>query len=318
MKSLIAIFMSVVFLFAEDITPAYEIQASGNVIDVVVKKNLLYAGTDAGIVDVIDWQKGEVLKEIEIETIHDFMGDVIKAKIFSVDISSDDSTILFVSQGETGYRNVFLSTEKGLEKVIDEKKDKLYINKARYVDDNTILMGLLSNELILFDLKKKETIYRFQLNQSSFADFTLNEDKSKVAVGCESGEIFIVDTRKGEILKILKGAHVDKTFKVDFKSGRVSGAGQDRRGSVYDVETGSYDIFEGSFLIYAGSLSADGKFAAFAYNQNNDIAIYDVDTKSKKFVLKGQKSTMNTIVFIDNNTLVSASDDKYLMVWKLK
>ena len=106
MKVLITVLLTVIFLFAKDIKPLYEFEASGNVIDIVVKKNLLYAGCDNGVLEIIDWQKQKLKKEIKIPDIHDFMGDIIGAKIFSVDVSPDDSKVILLSQGESGARNL--------------------------------------------------------------------------------------------------------------------------------------------------------------------------------------------------------------------
>jgi WD40 repeat protein len=57
---------------------------------------------------------------------------------------------------------------------------------------------------------------------------------------------------------------------------------------------------------------------AFAIDEQNNIAVYKTSTLSKQYLLKGQKSTLNAIVFIDEDTIVSASDDNTVMLWKLK
>jgi hypothetical protein len=48
----------------------------------------------------------------------------------------------------------------------------------------------------------------------------------------------VIDTKTGKLLKELKGLNVDNVYKVDYKKGIISGAGQDRRGSLYDVNSG--------------------------------------------------------------------------------
>ena len=53
-------------------------------------------------------------------------------------------------------------------------------------------------------------------------------------------------------------------------------------------------------------------------NEQNDIFIYNVSTKAKIAELKGQKSTLNTIIFKDETTLFSSSDDNTVMMWSLK
>jgi WD40 repeat protein len=105
---------------------------------------------------------------------------------------------------------------------------------------------------------------------------------------------------------------------VDFKNGMVAGAGQDQRGSLYDVRTGRGDYIKGSFLIYGTALSPSASKVAFAMDEKNNISIYNTSSKSKIALLKGQKSTLNVIIFKNENELFSASDDNTVMIWNIK
>ena len=71
------------------------------------------------------------------------------------------------------------------------------------------------------------------------------------------------------------------------------------------------------FLIYATGLSPSAKEVAFAMDEQNNISIYTRSSKSKIAELKGQKSTLNTIIFKDENILFSSSDDETVMMWSL-
>ena len=127
----------------------------------------------------------------------------------------------------------------------------------------------------------------------------------------------VIDVKSGKILKELKGQNVDNVYRVDFKNGMVSGAGQDQRGSLYDVKSGKGEYIKGSFLIYSTALSPSASKVAFAMDEKNNISIFNTMTKSKTALLKGQKSTLNVIIFKDENRLYSASDDNTVMVWDL-
>jgi len=169
----------------------------------------------------------------------------------------------------------------------------------------------------LLDIKSKKELYRVQLSESKFSDFALNEDKTQVVFSCESGVLNVVDIQTGKMLKELKGQNVDNVYRVDFKKGMVSGAGQDQRGSLYDVASGEGDYIKGSFLIYGTALSPSASKVAFAMDEKNNISVYNTSNKSKIALLKGQKSTLNVILFKDENRLFSASDDNTIMVWDL-
>ena len=296
-------------------SPAMQIEVNGTAKDLVLNKNLLYIGTDSGRLQVYDYEAKKFVKEIKIPNIKDFMGDEVPATVFSIDYL-DGKYLLLSDSGIGGYSNLWIHENNTTTQLL-APEDKKPIIKVRFVDNDHILFGYLSNEVALYDLKSKKELYRVQLSESKFSDFALNEDKSKVVFSCESGILYLVDTKTGKVIRELKGLNVDNVYKVDFKGTTVSGAGQDRRGSIYNIETGKGDYIQGSFLIYATALSPSAQFVAFAMDEQNDIYIYKTATKEEVAMLKGQKSTLNAIIFKDEKTLFSASDDNTVMMWKL-
>jgi len=314
MKSFLLLSVITSLLFSAELSPRSIITASGNVQQIALNDGKIIAGTSVGTLEMYTLSDAKKLTHIEFPNIKDFTGDEVAPKIFSVDMI--DNTLLAVVQATSGSRELYL-VEEGKPKVLIDSSANLFISKAKFVDKNRILVALLSNELLLWDVKNKKEIYRIQPNPSHFSDFALNETKTMVASSCESGEITLFDAMSGKIIKVLKGGNVDNVYKVDFKKEKVLCAGQDRRGIIYDITSGAYERFDGSFLIYAGSLSPSLKWGAFAFNEQNDIVLFELASKSKAHTLKGQKSTLNTIVFANDKELVSSSDDQFIMIWRL-
>lgn len=315
MRKVVLVLFMCTFAFA--LAPANSIKASGNVIDLMYENGLVYTGEDNGKIEVYELNSTKLLRSIEFDKIKDFTGDLVGAKIYSVDKIPNEDIFLATVQGVSFYRDIFIIKNGVKEKIIDSSA-KLMAKKAKFIDKNHIIIGLLSNEIILYDVKNKKQIYRKSISQSQFSDFSLSEDKSKLASASESGGVALIEVKSGKILKNFNTGNVDNIYKVDYKKGKILSAGQDRRGIFYDVSTGNYDRYDGTFLIYACALSPDARYGALAINQNNDIAVYDLVTKNQISLLKGQKSTLNTIVFIDDTNLISGSDDKYIMIWSLK
>jgi WD40 repeat protein len=228
-----------------------------------------------------------------------------------------DKYLLLSDSGKGGYVNLWLE-EKGVLTQLLNAKAKVAAIKARFVDKEHILLGLLSNEAVLFNTKTKKEVFRVQLSPSKFSDFALSDDKTQAVFACESGILNILDSKTGKTLKVLKGVNVDNIYKVDFKKDVISGAGQDRRASLYSSVTGTGSYIEGSFLIYATGLSPSTKKVAYAMDEQNNISIYNRETKVKIAELKGQKSTLNNILFKDENILFSSSDDNKVLMWNLK
>lgn len=313
-KIIIAAALFVTNIFAiENLAPDYSLKASGSVQDISYKNGLLYAATDMSILDIFDVKTKEIVDKIEIPYIKDFAGDEIPSKLYSVDIMND--SILIVSQGMKGFRNLWLYKDKKLTKLIDIKKH-LFMKEARFVDDSKIIIGLLSNEIIHYDINKNKIIYQIQVSPSSFSDLVLSEDKKEFATTDESGIVRIMESNSGKITKVYKGQNLDRVYQLDLKKNIVLTAGQDRRAVIYSKYDTYYMPF--NFLLYSCGLSPDAKLAAIAYNEKNEVLVFNVQSKSKLYNLSGQDATLTKILFIDNNSLFTSSDSKTINFWKLK
>ena len=309
---LLSVFASV--LLSAELIPKRIIEASGNVQQIALVEGKIVAGTSVGTVETYNLSDASKLSLVQFPKIKDFTGDEVAPKVFSVD--RIENSLLAVVQASNGARELY-KIDEGKPQVLIDSSANLFISKAKFVDQNRILVALLSNEFLLWDVKNKKEIYRIQPNPSHFSDFALNENKTMVASSCESGEITVFDALSGKIIKVLKGGNVDNVYKVDFKKEKILCAGQDRRGIIYELGNGAYERYDGSFLLYAGALSPSLKFGAYAFNEQNDIVLFDLASKSKVYTLKGQKSTLNTIVFASERELVSSSDDQFIMIWRL-
>ncbi len=316
-KVIFSFFMTVSTVFAawEILSPVGSIYTDGNAQDMVVHYPLLYVGTSHGKLQVYDMRTKELTKEITLPKIKDFMGDTIFAAAASIDYL-DGRYLLLSDSGHKGYSNLWIH-ENNITKKILSASDKKTLVKARFIDKDHVLLGFLSDEVSLLDIRSKKERYRIQLSESRFSDFSLNTQRTQAAFSCESGVISVIDARTGRIIKELKGVNRDNVYKVDYRHGVVVAAGQDRRAAYYDVATGRGGFFQASFLIYATGLSPSTRRAAFAMDENNNITIFDLQTHAKIALLKGQKSTLNSIVFVDEKTLVSGSDDDAILLWKL-
>ena len=315
MKLFITIFFLTALTWANTLTPVDSIEINGTAKDMVLTEdNHLIVATDMGHIEVFETQDNKKIKEISIPNVKDFMGDEIPARIMSTD-RLEERYLLLSDSGKGGYSNLYIY-DNNLTQLLSAE-DKKAIIKARFVDKNHILLGFLSNEVALFDIQKRKEIYQVQLSESKFSDFAMNEDKTQVVFSCESGVLNLVEIKTGKVIKELKGQNVDNVYKVAFKKGTIAGAGQDQRGSMYNAKSGKGDYIKGTFLIYSTALSPSASKVIFSMDEKNNLWVYNTITKSKIALLKGQKSTLNVIIFKDENIIYSASDDNTIMVWNL-
>ena len=303
-------------LLAQNIKPYVIAQTSGSVTDFVIDNNLLYAATDEGKIDIIDIESGECTKQIKVPPTHDFMGDEIPSKIYSVDKFNDK--IVYVWQGHHGFRNISLKQNGVTTKIVDADEDKLLVKKIRFVDENHVLLGLLSNELILFNINNSKEIYRKQISAYSFSDFALNKARSKVVTADESGITHLIIVSTGNIVLSLQENNVDNIYQVDYKNGIIITAGQDRRVGIYNTVLSEAYYRQEDFLVYSASLSSDGKTGAFSASEDNYITLFDTESNSITATLKGHNSTITKIKILDNNTIVSSAEEPIIIIWKTK
>ncbi len=315
-KAIIAISLILNIVCAKDLTPTLKIDVNESVKDMVLAGSTLVMGTDGGKLKAYNLDEKKFTKIVQLPKIKDFMGDSMDTRVTSVDYL-DGKYLMLSDSGIGGYSDLRINENN---KTIDifTEKDKLALVEAKFIDKDNILVAFLSDEAALYNLTNKNFTYREQLNGSKFSNFALNKDKTLAAFASESGEVIVIKPKSGKIVKRLTGVNLDNIFKVDIKKDIVATAGKDRRAGWYNLSTGKKDFIQANFFIYATALNPDATMAAFAMDENNNITIVNLNTKSKLFLLKGQKSTLNNIIFKDNNTVFAASDDTFVSMWKLK
>ncbi len=297
------------------IEPSFIYKGSGGVTDLVYKDSKLYSATAEGKVDIYDTSSQKLIQTVEVPKIKDFMGDEVASKVYSVDII--DNKIMIASQGKMGYRRVHIFQDDKLTQVIFTTQSYT-ISKAKFIDKNTLLIALLSNELILYDIPNVKAIYREQISASKFSSFALNEKKDEVVIADESGDLKIISVKDGKIIKELKGQNVDNIFQIDYKNSLIITAGQDRRCAIYSSDSKTAYYKDGSFLIYSAGLSPSANIGAFASDENNNITLFNTRSKSDLYKLGHHKATISAILFINENELFTANDGNEINYWKLK
>ncbi|AXX94179.1 MULTISPECIES: WD40 repeat domain-containing protein [Arcobacter] len=301
-------------LNAKDLEPNFSLIASGAVTDLVLKEEKLYVATTASSLDIFDINTKEKIDSIKTSKIKDFTGDIIDSKIYSVDVLEDN--ILLVSQGEKGGRNLSIFNNGKIFNLIEDK-ERLFIARAKFLDENHLIFALLSNQIYLYDIKNKKILKELQISQSKFSNFKLTSDKTKVVVSDESGILTMLNSKTFEIIKTFKNQNLDNVFQVDIKNDIILTAGQDRRSAVYSLDGRISYYKEFSFLIYSAGLSPSGTLAAVASDEENNVTVFNVNSKENICNLTQNRSTLTNILFINENEIIVSSDDKKINFYKL-
>ena len=313
-KFLTIFFLLILNIFAKDLTPNYSLKTSGGVTDLVLKNENLYVATTDSSVDIFNINTKEKINSIKVPKIKDFMQDIIEARIYSIDVL--ENSVLILSQGESGGRNIDIYQNGKLNKIIEDK-DRLFIAYAKFIDENHIIYALLSNQIYLYDIKNKKVVNEVQISQSKFSNFKLNEDKSKIVVADESGILTLLNTKDLNPIKRFDTLNLDNVFQVDMKKDIFITAGQDRRCAIYSLDERISYYKEGSFLIYSAALSPSAKLGAFASDEENNVTIFNTTTKENLYKLTQNRTTLTNILFINENEIFVSSDDEKINYYKL-
>ncbi|MDF1882728.1 WD40 repeat domain-containing protein [Sulfurimonas sp. SAG-AH-194-C21] len=293
----------------------YSYESSGSVSDMVLDKESLYVATNSGCVDIFSIRSKHMLNQICVEKIKDFMAKQSNSKVYSIDVIG--AKIAILSQATKGFSRVHTYVDEKLQLLISNA-DELCIIKLRFLNANTLLLGLLGSEIISYDIAKKKINYRAKVSLSKFSDFALSEDKKRVVVADESGDLKILSTKDGTLEETLSGKNLDNVFQVDYKNGIIATAGKDRRVVVYDINNFSAYYKSAPFFIYSVGLSPSGNRVAYASDENNNVTLFE--SKSKKVLAKfgGNKMTLTKILFLNEDEFFVSSDDKVINFYRLK
>ncbi|VAY86234.1 Periplasmic nitrate reductase component NapL [hydrothermal vent metagenome] len=322
-KLLLIFLLTFINLTAKDLAPTYVYQASGAVTNIVSQNNKIYVATNASVVEIFDLKTKKLIKKINVPKIKDFMGDIVDAKIYDVDIYKNK--VLITSQASNGFRQIHMYRNNKLNIIISIKQ-KMFISKAKFIDNNLILFSLLDNEMYLYNYKTKQYIWKINVRpndavlNSTFSDFALNKDKTIAIVADESGDLKIVDIAKGKVIKVLANKNLDKVFKVDFKNNIIITAGQDGRCVIYNLNDNTNYILRKKrwFLIYAAGLTPSGNIGAYSVDENNNVIVFNTNTKKNLFTLTQNLMTLSSILFINENEVFITTDSNKFNYYNLQ
>ena len=308
--TLILLFSTIV---AKDIFPVAKIEASGLVSDFVEDNGLLYVATDAGSVDIIDLSTQKIVSRIKIAPLKTAMGDFVPARIHSVDRFKGKT--LFVSSGESAYRNVWVHDGIRLRKIVDEKQ-KIMPKRAFFTNEGQVVFGTFGSDVILYDNKESYKLYDRHISESTMGGMVLSHDKKKMVISDESGTVRLLDVKSSQVEKVFSSEHVDNIYRVAYSNGLIVTAGQDRRVGVYTLEGKAYHI-KSDFLVYCVGLSPSGAIGVYSSGTKNHLQLFNTKDRRKTDRLIGHYATPNKIMFINEHALVSTGDENTIFFWMI-
>ena len=300
-RLIIGILLFLSTLNAKEISPAFTLKSVGYVSDFVVDKDRLYAANDEGTVDIFDLNTKKIVEQIVLEPLTTSQGKLISPIVISVDHFNGKT--LIVSIGENSYRNVWIYENNMLKRIIDESK-KITIKEAKFINDDQIMLGTFGSEIILHDTSENYNLYKAHISQSTMGDIALSNDKKKMIMSYESGEVKVIDVKSSHVDKTYSSQNVDNIYHVAHNNGVTITAGQDRRVGVYQNGEKDYHL-KSNFMVYCLGVSPSGKIGVYSKGEESKLQLFNTKTKQKLDTLVGHNGVINQIKFISEKELFS-------------
>ncbi|TNH33271.1 WD40 repeat domain-containing protein [Campylobacter helveticus] len=295
----------------------FKIELNSNVTALKLEEKLLYVGTDEGEIflfktkDLRGQNEDVFLKEplVKLEKVQNYY-EFLGAKIYHIDVLKNKMLIL--SEGDYGGKNLSIYEDKTLIKT--KKLEFEGVSRAFFIDENTLLVGLIGSEIKLLNLDFKE-LKSFKFSHSSLNDLALSEDKKRLVAGFESGEVELFDLEKWQILKNYNTLHKDNIYQVSYKNGVILSCGTDRRVGVINQE--KQDFLQKDFLIYACALSPSGKIGAFSDNDRGITELFEIATLKSIKKFENLDMMSEFIIFLDDENLLISGFGKVILMRSL-
>ncbi|NPB06423.1 MAG: hypothetical protein GXO03_02340 [Aquificae bacterium] len=340
MRGLVLLFSLLLFSFAQ------ELKLEGAITDISHAHGKAAVSTEWGKVYLIDLNAFKVEAEITVPDITDFTGEKQSAKVFSVDISPSGSKLAIAAEANLGKRTVFIY-ENGQLKPLLEFTDA---SKVRFLDENRLIIATLANEIWLYDLKNHKTVYKYLVFRFVFSDMDINEDRTLVAWGDESGKVFFIDPETGRVIGVGTEGNKDKIFSVSFGNKVVMSGGRDKKAVVYylddritgrksmrenlddpsllkDVHTRFINrslefvvlprkVFQSDFMVFAVAVSPDDYTGAYTSDEEGRVSVFKMGLWDEKKLDAG--CYVNVIDFISRDRLLIGCIDGRLVMREVK
>jgi WD40 repeat protein len=294
------------------ILPLAILKTDGVISDMVVQEGKIVVSTDEGKVNIFEIKSRKKIASLSLPKVNYSNGTSFIPKIYSVDYCAGMSVMVCESGGD--FREVYLYKNGKMSKIIDNTQG-LMIKKVRFLDVGHVLMGLSGDTIVLLDLEKLKLVYKVQAGGGVFSDMQLSPSRSLVAVGDESGEIAMFETKSGRRIKTLRGINLDAITRISYQKDTIISGGHDRRVGVYRKE-GSYFI-DTDFFVYAVGLSPLASKGVYTDGTENELQVFDIASKTKTVRLKGTQTPYDTLIFMDEHQLVGAGEENKIYYWRI-
>lgn len=175
-----------------------------------------------------------------------------------------------------------------------------------------------------WSIKNKRTVESYQLTSQSLRCLAYAPNRNEIAIGASNNSIYFLEATTLELKKELKNAHDNSVFSIAYANDEkyLFSGGRDAYLRIWDLENDYKNVSSQPAHLYTINnikVSPNGKLFATG-SRDKTIKIWNAEDYKLLKVLDtardgGHVNSVNALLWLDENTLVSGSDDRSLIVW---
>lgn len=281
------------------------LEFNANVSTVALRQDKILIGLDSAKALVYDKNTKKLEFDVSLAEIKNYYDDNVKPSIYSLDYLN--SKLLILSEGKLGGKNLSLYQNGTLTTRIlsfDSAKEVFFI------DDETVLLVLLSAEIKLLKLSDLSVIKSFSFSHYSLNDASINEQKTELVSVFESGVVELFDLKAWQDKKSYN-AHKDNIYQVSNKKDYIVSCSTDK--NIALIKDDEIRHIKENFLIYSCALSADAKFLAYANSEKNLVNVLELPSLQLVKSIDTKRLMVENLIFLDEELLISGFSNQIII-----